>query len=225
MSDTADRTSTSAASGASIEIARLLVATEAVAFRTDPFFTFTSGVESPVYVDNRRLLGFPAARRAVVEALLATARAHDVEAVGGTATAGIAWAAWLADALELPMMYVRSGAKAWGRQQAVEGLAPAGARTLLIEDLAFSGGSLLAAAEQLRVAGYRVEDCLTIVTYGIPAAQRDFERVGLRHHALTTIDAALAAAGAAGALDDDQTAIVRDWLERRRAAEPADRGA
>jgi len=207
------------------EIAGLLVRTEAVAFRTDPFFTFTSGVQSPVYVDNRRLLGFPDARRVVVAALVAAARALAPEAVAGTATAGIAWAAWIADALDLPMMYVRSGAKRWGRQQAVEGLATAGARTLLVEDLAFSGGSLVAAAEQLHAAGYRVEECLTIVTYGMPAAQRDFERAGVRHRSLTTIDTALAVAHTTGALSSEHTDLVREWLARQRDEQSAATGA
>jgi orotate phosphoribosyltransferase len=233
MSPDTDRNASDPVAGdSSVEVARLLVQTGAIAFQTSPFFTFTSGVESPVYVDNRRLLGFPGERRAVVEALLRRARELPVEAVAGTATAGIAWAAWMADALGLPMMYVRSGAKGWGRQQAVEGFAPAGAQTLLIEDLAFSGGSLLAAAEQLRTAGYEVTDCQTIVTYGIPAAARELARIGIQHHALTTIDAALGVAGSTGALSDEQTAIVRDWLARQRderpagvAAEPARQGS
>jgi orotate phosphoribosyltransferase len=213
------------ARGAAGDVAGLLVRTAAVTFRTDPFYTFTSGVESPVYVDNRRLLGFPDARRAVVAALVRAACERDVDAIAGTATAGIAWAAWMADTLDLPMMYVRSGAKRWGRQQAVEGFAAEGARTLLIEDLAFSGGSLVAAAEELQAAGYRVEDCVTIVTYDTPAAQHGFERVGIRHRSLTTIDDALDVANATGALSIDHTAVVREWLARQRDERSAENGA
>jgi len=212
-------------SHAEIDVARVLVRTEAVSFRTEPFFTFTSGVESPVYVDNRRLLGFPDARREVVDALVHAAREREPEAIAGTATAGIPWAAWLAEALELPMMYVRSGAKEWGRKQAVEGFAAPRARTLLIEDLAFSGGSLVAAAEELRRADYQVEDCLTIVTYDMPAAQSSFDRSGVRHHALTTIDAALEVASASRSLTREQTALVRYWLRGQREEQPAAAGA
>src|SRR5215469_7459075 len=106
-------------------VATILVECGAIEFRTDPPFRFTSGVISPVYVDNRLLLGFVDERRALVEGLAAAA-AHDagapaVDAVAGTATAGIPWAAWLADHWGVPMLYVRSGAKEWGKQKSIEG--------------------------------------------------------------------------------------------------------
>jgi orotate phosphoribosyltransferase len=201
-------------------IAALLVGTGAVAFRTAPFFRLTSGAESPVYVDNRQLLGHVSERQEVVEAFMAIIAAQPLppEAIAGTATAGIPWGAWLADRLALPFMYVRSQAKAWGKQSAVEGTAPAGARVLVIEDLAFSAGSLAAAAENLRAAGFHVEDALTIASYTMPAAQARMRELGLRHTTLTTIDLALAAAAGAGQLDERQVSIVREWLRERRSA-------
>ncbi len=205
-------------------VAELLVGTGAVAFRTAPFFRLTSGAESPVYVDNRRLLGHVAERLEVIEAfmdVIAVQPQAGPEAIAGTATAGIPWGAWLADRLALPFMYVRSQAKAWGKQSAVEGTAPAGARVLVIEDLAFSAGSLAAAAENLRAAGFHVEDALTIASYDMPAAQARMRELGLRHATLTTIDAALAAAAGAGQLDERQVSIVREWLRERRSAAAA----
>jgi len=190
----------------------------AVAFRTSPFFRLTSGAESPVYVDNRQLLGQVAERQEVLAAFLEViAQLPAPDAIAGTATAGIPWGAWLADRLGLPFLYVRSQAKAWGKESAVEGTAPAGARVLLIEDLAFSAGSLAEAAENLRAAGFLVEDALTIASYDMPSAHARLCSLGLRHTTLTTIDEALAAAERAGSLDGGQVSIVEAWLRDRRA--------
>lgn len=201
------------------EIADTLVSTGAVAFRTAPFFRLTSGAESPVYVDNRQLLGHVRERLRVIDALveLASSPQGPPPAIAGTATAGVPWGAWLADRMALPFMYVRSEAKAWGKERAVEGFAPAGVRVLVIEDLAFSAGSLIAAAENLRDAGFEVGDALTIASYELPSARARMEAAGLRHATLTTIDEALAAAGRAGSLDDQQVSVVEDWLLQRRA--------
>jgi orotate phosphoribosyltransferase len=196
----------------------MLVGTGAVSFRTSPFFTFTSGVESPVYVDNRRLLGFVRERREIVGEL--ARRTGELEeapaAIAGTATAGIPWAAWLSDTLGLPMLYVRSEAKAWGHGRAVEGSAPEGARVLLVEDLAFTGGSLAAGIENLVAAGYAVGTCLTIITYALPGTRRRFEQLQVSHGSLTTIDAALDVAAESGALGRSETEIVDRWLEAQR---------
>lgn len=201
-------------------IAETLVRLGAVSFRTSPFFRLTSGAESPVYVDNRQLLGDVEARLEVIAALLAAARSKPATALAGTATAGVPWGAWLADRMALPFLYVRSEAKAWGKQRAVEGAAPEGARVLVIEDLAYSAGSLAAAAQNLREAGFVVEDALTIVSYDMPAAHSRMQSLALAHTTLTTIDQALAAARRSGALDDHEAAVVEEWLRAQRG-EPA----
>jgi orotate phosphoribosyltransferase len=199
-------------------MADTLVHTGAIAFRTAPFFRLTSGVESPVYVDNRQLLGHVRERLEVIDAMVGAVSAQDPPAaIAGTATAGVPWGAWLADRLALPFLYVRSQAKAWGKERAVEGFAPQSSRVLVIEDLAFSAGSLLAAAENLREAGFLVEDALTIASYELPDAHARMDALGLRHTTLTTIDEALAAAARAGSLDEEQVSLVRDWLMQRRS--------
>lgn len=209
--------STAPAEQLSASIAEILVRSGAVSFRTSPFFRFTSGVESPVYVDNRQLLGDIEARLEVVEALVETARSMEIVVIAGTATAGIAWGAWIADRLSLPFLYVRSEAKSWGKERAVEGAAPEGARVLLIEDLAYTAGSLAAATENLREAGFIVDDALTIVSYEMPSADVRLESLGLRYVTLTTIDEALVAAQRAGSLDDHEVSVVEKWLQDRRA--------
>jgi orotate phosphoribosyltransferase len=199
-------------------IAELLVRTGAVAFRTEPFFRLTSGADSPVYVDNRQLLGHVAERRAVIDALAQALSALPTQpqAIAGTATAGIPWGAWLAERFALPFVYVRAQAKQWGKQRAIEGAAPAGARMLVIEDLAFSAGSLADAAVNLRAEGYTADDALTIASYDMPSAHARMRELSLRHCTLTTIDDALAAAQRAGALAPEQVSVVSAWLCERR---------
>src|SRR6266508_4455914 len=105
------------------QVVRSLVQRGAVTFRTEPFFTFTSGAESPIYIDNRRMLGHVTERRIIVEALSALAeKLGRFDVVAGTATAGIPWATWLADSLSLPLMYVRAQAKKWGHERSIEGV-------------------------------------------------------------------------------------------------------
>ena len=202
------------------EVARILVTTGAVTFRTEPFYRFTSGVDSPVYVDNRRLLGHVAERESVVARLTEAVMPLSPQAVAGTATAGIPWASWIAARLQLPLLYVRSTAKGWGHQRAVEGYAPEGAQVVVIEDLAFSAGSLAASTTNLRQGGFVVDASLSIVSYETPSAAARIAELGLTHTSLTTIDQALEEAKALDALTGAQADVVTEWLgELRSGAE------
>lgn len=206
-------------------IAQILVRCGAVSFRTDPFYTFTSGTKSPVYVDNRRLLGFPAERRKVVAALRElvesssrslTGNKSAFNAVAGTATAGIPWAAWLADGWDKPLLYVRGAKKPHGRETAVEGYAPAGSRVLLVEDLMFTGGSTATSIANLREAGYDVATCVAIVTYGTRTASERLEELDVSARVLTSVEAALRVAHQSGDLTSAQLDIVQAWLADTR---------
>lgn len=202
-------------------VAALLVECGAIEFRTDPPFRFTSGAVSPVYVDNRLLLGFVDERRALVEGLAAAVPgdggAPPVDAVAGTATAGIPWAAWLADHWGVPMLYVRSGAKEWGRQKSIEGVIGEGWRTVVVEDLIFSGGSARQTVGTLRDAGLRVDRCVCIVTYQAPQSRRLADD-GVTVTALTTVDQALDAAEGLGKLSASDRDVVAEWLSKIRSA-------
>lgn len=201
-------------------VATMLVECGAIEFRTDPPFRFTSGAISPIYVDNRLLLGFVDVRRALVEGL-ATAACGDggasaADAVAGTATAGIPWAAWLADHWGVPMLYVRSGAKEWGRRKSIEGLVGDGWRTVVVEDLIYSGGSALRTVGTLRDAGLRVDRCVCIVTYQAPESRRLADD-GVTVTALTTVDQALDAAERLGKLSASDREVVVEWLAKIRS--------
>ena len=172
-----------------IEVARLLIEVRAVEMRTDPeqWFTWASGTRSPIYCDNRILFSYPEERAVVADALAAGVREHfaDAEVIAGTATAGIPHAAWVAERLELPMVYVRGEAKGHGRKNQVEGRALAGERVVLIEDLISLGGSSGSAVEALLREGGKVVGILAIFTYGFPAAARRLGELGTPWHTLT----------------------------------------
>jgi orotate phosphoribosyltransferase len=202
-------------------VATMLVESGAIDFRTDPPFRFTSGAISPVYVDNRLLLGFVDVRRALVEGLGAAAGddggAPAADAVAGTATAGIPWAAWLAELWGVPMLYVRSGAKEWGRQKSIEGLVGEGWHTVVVEDLIYSGGSARRTVSTLRDAGLRVDKCVCIATYDAPQSRRLADD-GVTVTALTTVDQALDAAERLGKLSASDRGVVAEWLSNLRSS-------
>src|ERR1700691_4730283 len=151
--------------------ARILLETEAVLFRPDNPFTFTSGRLSPVYIDCRRLISFPRARRKLMDlgAALIERRIgfESLDAIAGGEPAGIPFAAWIADRLSLPMLYVRKQPKGFGRNAQIEGELKDGARVLLVEDLASEGTSKLNFVRAIRQAGGRIDDAFVIFNYGI----------------------------------------------------------
>lgn len=197
-------------------VAKLLIECDAVTFRTDPPYQFTSGTLSPVYVDNRRLLGFVDARREVTSRLAEVLKRSPIDAVAGTATAGIPWASWLAEELSCPLLYVRSEAKGWGHGNAIEGRVIENSRVAVVEDLIYTGGSVRGAVANLREAGLVVETCVSIVTYN---TGHDLASLGLAVNSLTTIDDALAAAVEAGKVVESQRAVVQAWLSGIRDCE------
>jgi orotate phosphoribosyltransferase len=165
------------------EIARFLVRAGAVEVRPDPegWFVWSSGRRAPIYCDNRVLLGIPEGRTRVADALALAIRERFERpgAIAGTATAGIAWAALVAERLELPMVYVRPSRKEHGREQAIEGRLGAGARVVVVEDLISTGGSSGAAVEELRKAGAEVLGVQAIFSYALPEAELRFEELGV----------------------------------------------
>jgi orotate phosphoribosyltransferase len=151
--------------------ARILLETESVLFRPEEPFTFTSGLRSPVYIDCRRLISFPRARRKLMDmaAELIERRAgfESVDAVAGGETAGIPFAAWIADRLSLPMLYVRKQPKGFGRNAQIEGELKETSRILLVEDLASEGTSKLNFVRAIRQAGGVIDHAFVIFNYGI----------------------------------------------------------
>ena len=191
-------------------IAATLLSAGAVLLRPDEPFTFASGLRSPVYCDNRLLLGDVAARREVIAAF--AARCDGAEVLAGPATGGIPWAAWAAEALGLPMAYVRGTAKGHGRGRQIEGAAVSGRRVVLLEDTISTGESALNAAVALRESGAELLRCVCIFTWGWNATAQAFAAVDLPLEPLAVLPALLEAATASSTLSPTQRAIVEDWV-------------
>ena len=171
--------------------ARILLETESVLFRPDDPFTFTSGRKSPVYIDCRRIIYFPRARNKICELGVEKINRHigyeTIEAVAGGETAGIPFAAWIADRMSAPMAYVRKQAKGFGRNALIEGDVPEGKRTLLVEDLTTDGQSKIRFAQALRDAGAIVNHAFVVFFYGVfPGAFETLARMDIALHHLCT---------------------------------------
>jgi len=206
---------------ADAEMARLTAAMlweiEAVHFRRDEPYKFTSGLASPVYIDCRKLISYPRIRGALMDfacaKLLRDAGFEAFDAIAGGETAGIPFAAWIAERLALPMLYVRKKPKGFGRDAQIEGAMAEGARVLLVEDLATDGGSKIRFAEAVRAAGGTVAHTSVVFYYGIfPDSLAMLAEHGLRLHFLATWRDVLEAARTQGRFDAATLAEVDAFL-------------
>lgn len=192
------------------KIAELLLETEAVFLRPDEPFVWASGIKSPVYCDNRLTLTAPQARNIIEQAMADTVKAEypEAEVLMGTSTAGIAHAAIAAHILGLPMGYVRGAAKDHGRGNRIEGRLLPGQKTVVIEDLISTGGSVLDTVEALRQAGAEVLGIVSIFTYQFEEAKNRMEQAGVKCVSLCDLDALLQTAGAKGSITEKQRKMV-----------------
>ena len=197
------------------KIAELLLETEAVFLRPDEPFVWASGIKSPVYCDNRLTLTAPQARNIIEQAMADTVKAEypEAEILMGTSTAGIAHAAIAAHILGLPMGYVRGTAKDHGRGNRIEGRLLPGQKTVVIEDLISTGGSVLDTVEALRQAGAEILGIVSIFTYQFEEAERRMSETGVKNISLCDLDALMQAAELKGYI----TAEPRKMVEAFRA--------
>ena len=196
-------------------IASLLMKIEAVTLSPDDPYTWSSGIRSPIYCDNRMLMAFPDERKQVIDAFVQMTEAlpYQVDVIAGTATAGIPHAAWLSERMDLPMAYVRGSAKGHGKQNRIEGRINEGDRVLIIEDLISTGGSSIDATEAVRDAGGIVTDIAAIFTYSLPKAQENASRHQLTIHTITDFDTLIASARSEGVLSDQDEVSLKEWKQ------------
>ena len=171
-------------------IAKDLLSIKAVFFRPDEPFTWASGIKSPVYCDNRLTLTAPGVRSDVENALAETIKKEypEVEVLMGTSTAGIAHAAITAHIMDLPMGYVRSGAKDHGRGNQIEGKLEKGQKVVVVEDLISTGGSVIEVVNVLREAGAEVLGIVSIFTYGMKKGIERLAEANVKNVSLTNFD-------------------------------------
>ena len=186
---------------------------DAGAVRLQPMdpFTWASGLKSPIYCDNRQLLGLPVMRDQIVASLVARSVALKPTLIAGAATAGVPWAAMVADRLKLPMAYVRPTPKNHGMGRQVEGPMAKGHRVVLIEDLISTGMSSLKCAEALRAEGAEVPAVLALFSYGLPQAEAAFASAGIRLVVLSSFEVLSEEAQTRGILDTEGLAALTAW--------------
>lgn len=172
------------------QIANDLYKIEAIQIKPDRSFTWTSGIKSPIYCDNRLTMSYPEIRNRIAEAFVEKIKALPVQpdVIAGCATAGIPHAAWLAEKLGLPMIYVRAKAKAHGKGNQIEGKIETGQKVIVIEDLISTGGSSLNTALALEEEGIEVLGVMAIFTYGLEQAKTEFAAKNIDLSTITTFD-------------------------------------
>ncbi len=201
------------------QIAQHLLSIGAVELRPNDPFTWASGVKSPIYCDNRLTMSYPAVRKAIADGLAETIRREypDAQVIAGTATAGIPHAAWVAERLDLPMVYVRSKPKGHGQSNLIEGKIEPGQKAVVIEDLISKGGSVLQAAQALQTAGFQVAGIAAIFTYGLPQAEHAIQEAGFTFHTLTDFPALVEQARESGAIAAEDLPMLSEWHEKLKA--------
>ena len=194
------------------KIAKDILQIRAVFFRPDEPFTWASGIKSPVYCDNRLTLSDPAVRQDVEEGLAQLIRENypQAEILMGTSTAGIAHAAITAHLQGLPMGYVRSGNKDHGRQNRIEGKLIPGQKTVVVEDLISTGGSVLEVVDALREEGAEVIGIVSIFTYGMKKGIERLDAAKVTNISLTDFDSIAEVAAKTGYIRaDDVERLVK----------------
>ncbi len=201
------------------ETARILLDTKSVLFSVEPPFTYTSGRKGPVYVDCRRLISFPKERKILMDFAATTIReqAPHIEVIAGGETAGIPYAAFVADRMELPMIYIRKKPKGVGRNAQIEGHLENNKRVLICEDLQNYGNSVTVFVDALRAADATVDTVFVLFTYGHASSKQAMDDMGLKLLALSNWQAVIEIAREENRFDaaliDSVEAFLKDPVE------------
>jgi len=201
-----------------LSVSGALLNTGAVRVNLDNPFTWTSGLRSPVYCDNRILISHVDLREFIIEQMVIKLGqlAWDFDVIGGTATAAVPWAAFLAQRLSKPMIYIRSSAKKHGAAKRIEGdvLVLGGKKVLVLEDLISTGGSSVSAAEAVRdEMGSEVVGVLSIFQYGFARAGEAFEKANLEMASLSTFEILLRKMQEDGDYSADEIASILKFVD------------
>ncbi|MGL4253714.1 MAG: orotate phosphoribosyltransferase [Fusobacteriaceae bacterium] len=197
-------------------VAESLLKTEAVRLNVKTPFTFVSGIKSPIYCDNRKMIGYPEARNIVVTEFVNKIKemansGKTFEIIAGTATAGIPWAAFIAQEMNLPMSYIRSEKKAHGAGRQIEGADLAGKTVLVIEDLVSTGGSSIKAAQAALEAGAEKVELLSIFSYDFQKAFNNFKEAGIEWNSLSNFQTLLEVAEKMQYISRDEMELASSW--------------
>ena len=195
------------------KLAKELLAIQAVALRPNDYFTWTSGIKSPIYCDNRITMSYPSIRREIAAGMVEVIKEKypAVEVVAGTATAGIPHAAWVSELLDLPMIYVRDSAKKHGKTNQIEGRVLEGQKVVIIEDLISTGLSSLKVAKALREAGAEGLGVVAIFSYELKKAYEAFSQAEVEYVTLTNYPILVEEAVASDFIHEDDVEKLLEW--------------
>lgn len=197
------------------KIAEQLLEIKAVALNPSQPFTWASGLKSPIYCDNRLTMSYPKVRKEIANGLAQIIKENysDVEVIAGTATAGIPHAAWVAEVLDLPMVYIRGKAKDHGKKNQIEGCISPNQKMVVIEDLISTGGSVLEACVAAEQEGADVLGVAAIFTYGLPKGIENFEKAQVPFTTLTNYNELIEVAVSKDYINDSEVILLNKWKE------------
>lgn len=198
-----------------VNIAEQLLEIKAVFLQPNDPFTWSSGMKSPIYCDNRLTLSYPKVRNNIAEGLVHLIHEYypGAELIAGTATAGIPHAAWVSDKMDLPMCYIRSKAKGHGKGNQIEGIALPGQKVVVVEDLISTGGSVITAVQALREAGCEVLGVVSIFTYELEKGQSQLDAEGIINHSLSNYSTLVEVAQEKGYIEGNDVQKLTKWRE------------
>lgn len=192
-------------------IAEVLLKTGAVKLNVQSPFTFVSGIKSPIYCDNRQMIGYPLEREVIIEGFKETLQGKDYDVLAGTATAGIPWAAFLAHDLKKAMSYIRGEKKAHGAGKQIEGASLTGKKVIVIEDLISTGGSSIKAVEAAYAEGASSVEVLAIFSYEFPKAYTQFGDKKIPWTALSNFEVLIHKAEEMNYVTKEEKVIAAEW--------------
>lgn len=194
-------------------VAKALLDIHAVTLNPDQPFAWASGLKSPIYTDNRLTISYPEVRQAIFNGMVEQIKLHFSEAdvIAGTATAGIPHAAWVAQNMELPMIYVRTKPKDHGQGKQIEGVLKEGQKVVVIDDLISTGGSVLNAVRAVNNAGGKVIGVVSVFTYDLPAAEQNFMANGLKYYSVTDYMTLIKVAKENNQISADHLKSLQEW--------------
>ncbi|MFK7972542.1 MAG: orotate phosphoribosyltransferase [Bacteroidia bacterium] len=204
------------------KIAEYLLKIKAVRLSIQNPFTWSAGWKSPIYCDNRLILSFPDTRKAIRDAFVASVKSQypEAEAIAGVATGGIAMGALVADALDLPFIYVRPTPKSHGLKNQIEGEIKPGQKYVVIEDLISTGNSSAAAVVALQESGVKVIGTLAVFSYGFPKADVRFGETGTPFHTLSDLPTLLEEAAKLDYIRPEEMEVIYSWRQSPELWQP-----
>lgn len=197
------------------EVAEILLQIKAVSLDPNFGFTWASGIQSPIYCDNRMIISYPEQRKIITKAMIQLLQKHfpSLELLAGTATAGIPHASFAAYEMNLPMCYIRSKSKEHGKSKNLEGFVTQGQKCVIIEDLISTGKSSIAAAKVAQEAGLEVLGVCSIFTYSLAKADLAFAELGLKYFSLCSFQELAELAMQKDILNQNELQKIAQWLK------------